>query len=360
MKRIIKIFILISMIRITFFNVKVSADTSIPEHFFTSGIQLFELKPSEHDNTVGVVSPKLDTTDRKWLYVARISVIHNYTDGKQNRFNTYPFNSFGFAGTNLTASTSLYEPLLRWTVGLDGTALKNLGYEFVDGGQTSQFIDLDFNKPTEKMTWIRNIIIKEIGSPSADSYRVFTNVDTLYHPLKFKRDEDGVLVADTELDPNDFTEYEKELNNKIGTGAFDEAPTEPTEPPDLSDIGNGIGDINDNITNPDISGSGSEDFFNNFENEDFGLTSIITAPLVLINSLNNSNCNNLILPLPFVNKNLDLPCMTPIYQQHFSPLLFLYQSITTGFISYYVAIRLFALVKKMKDPDNDDIEVMNL
>ena len=130
----------------------------------------------------------------------------------------------------------------------------------------------------------------------------------------------------------------------------------------LDDMNQTQNEIKDSINNNDTSGAqnSASGFFDNFSTETFGLTSIITAPLNAINSIINSTCNNLVLPLPFVEKNLTLPCMNSIYSNYFKGFFDLYQIITTGLISYYVIVRIFNLVKDFKNPEHDEIEVMDL
>lgn len=120
--------------------------------------------------------------------------------------------------------------------------------------------------------------------------------------------------------------------------------------------------ITDAITDDNVGGSTSsaDSFFSNFTTETYGLTSVITAPLSFIQSLTSKTCSDLVLPLPYVNRNLTLPCMTPIYQQNFGTFLTMYQTITFGIVSYWVIVRIFNLVKDFKNPDHDEIEVMDL
>ena len=101
-------------------------------------------------------------------------------------------------------------------------------------------------------------------------------------------------------------------------------------------------------------------FFNDFERSDFGLSDVITMPLSFINGLASNQCNSLVLPLPFVDKDIELPCMTSIYNSYFSTFLTIYQTITTGLIAYWVCINIFRMVQNFKNPDNDEIEVMEL
>lgn len=121
-------------------------------------------------------------------------------------------------------------------------------------------------------------------------------------------------------------------------------------------------DMNDTINSDDTSESEDEatSFFDDFENEDHGLTGIITAPLRLINSLASSSCSPLTFPLPFVDSQVSLPCMKPIYQEHFSSFLAIYQIITTGLIGYWISVKIFAHVKGFKNPEEDKVEVLDL
>lgn len=128
-------------------------------------------------------------------------------------------------------------------------------------------------------------------------------------------------------------------------------------------LNDSISGLNDSLNNDDSSGATSEasEFFNSFTTNTFGLTSIITAPLNLIQSLTSSTCSELHLPLPYLNnKYLDLPCMTSIYQTHFGAFFTMYQTITYGIIAYWVCVRIFNQVKDFKNPEHDEIEVVDL
>lgn len=118
----------------------------------------------------------------------------------------------------------------------------------------------------------------------------------------------------------------------------------------------------DTIKDDDTSGSEetASTFFEDFSTDTHGLTSVITAPLNLITSITSSTCRPLSLQIPFVNKTLDLPCMSTIYSRFFGSFLSIYQTITFGFIAYWVCIKIFNLVKDFKNPEHDEIEVMDL
>lgn len=119
-----------------------------------------------------------------------------------------------------------------------------------------------------------------------------------------------------------------------------------------------------NETLKDDNTQGAQDsaggFFNDFTTDTHGLTAIITAPLSLISSITSSSCSPLVIPLPYVDKDLTLPCMGAIYSDYFGSFLSIYQVITFGIIAYWVCVRIFNLVKDFKNPDHDEIEVLDL
>lgn len=137
----------------------------------------------------------------------------------------------------------------------------------------------------------------------------------------------------------------------------------------LNDINNSIKNQTEeqkktNDTLKDDNTQGAQDsaggFFNDFTTDTHGLTAIITAPLSLISKITSSSCSPLVIPLPFVDKDLTLPCMGAIYSQYFGSFLSIYQVITFGIIAYWVCVRIFNLVKDFKNPDHDEIEVLDL
>ena len=123
-----------------------------------------------------------------------------------------------------------------------------------------------------------------------------------------------------------------------------------------------LDDLNDNITSSDTSESqdAADGFFSGFDGDNHGISGIITAPLEFVQSLLGHSCEPLVFDLPFVDEEVSLPCIGPIYQQYFGLFFNLYQVITTGIISYAVGIRIFGIVKGLQDPQNDKIEVMRL
>lgn len=130
----------------------------------------------------------------------------------------------------------------------------------------------------------------------------------------------------------------------------------------LDDTNEAINDVNDTLKNDDTTNATNQGggFFNDFTTDTHGLTGIITAPLSLIESITSSTCSPLVIPLPYVDKDLTLPCMGTIYSNYFGSFLSIYQMITFGIVAYWVCVRIFNLVKDFKNPDHDEIEVLDL
>lgn len=128
----------------------------------------------------------------------------------------------------------------------------------------------------------------------------------------------------------------------------------------INDNTQAVNDLNNTISDSNVSGNGADDFFNNFQDNDHGLSSVVTAPLNFIRSLASSSCSSISLTIPYVDTQFNLPCMSTIYRQNFGSLFTLYQTITFGIVAYYVCIKIYGIVKGFKNPDNDRIEVLEL
>lgn len=130
----------------------------------------------------------------------------------------------------------------------------------------------------------------------------------------------------------------------------------------LNNVNNSVNDVNNSINNSNVNDATNDanNFFSNFTTNTHGLTGIITAPLNAINSLTSKTCSPLVLPLPFVNKDLTLPCMRQVYDDNFGDFMTLYDTITLGIVSYWVCVRIFSFVKDFKNPEHDEVEVVDL
>lgn len=118
--------------------------------------------------------------------------------------------------------------------------------------------------------------------------------------------------------------------------------------------------ITDSITNSDISdgNNSANNFFNNFENTDHGgLTGIVTAPLVSINAMLDGTCTP--LSTEWRGKTISFPCGNYFWDNATDMKEYL-NWFEGGIICYFILKDLYLLIEKLKNPDNDKIEVMNL
>lgn len=159
---------------------------------------------------------------------------------------------------------------------------------------------------------------------------------------------------------NMLNDIETIINNNMGNVATKSDINRVNQ--NINQVKEEVQGINDTMNNSDTSGANSDasGFFDNFQSNDHGLTGIITTPLNLINSITSKTCSPLSLPLPFVNDNLSLPCMTPIYEQYFGDFYTIYKTITFGIVAYWVCVRIFYKVQDFKNPSNSEVEVLEL
>lgn len=125
-----------------------------------------------------------------------------------------------------------------------------------------------------------------------------------------------------------------------------------------------IDEVKDNLNNSDVTGANQD--LNKFtENDAFkdttGILSIIQAPINMLNSLTSTTCSPLSLPLPFLNVNLDIPCLSSIFAKHLSTeLLTLLKLAINGFLVYKILCSFAMDIHSYKDPDSDRLEVIDL
>lgn len=124
-----------------------------------------------------------------------------------------------------------------------------------------------------------------------------------------------------------------------------------------------INNINDSIKNDDVSGAtdSSSSFFNNFDEGDTGsLMNLVKLPLKFLNSLNNT-CSPITFNTGYLG-NFTIPCLsTTLYNQEgINPIVNIVSLIINGLIMYGCINTIIKLVHKLKDPNNDEIEVLEL
>lgn len=122
-----------------------------------------------------------------------------------------------------------------------------------------------------------------------------------------------------------------------------------------------IQDTQETITNNDTSDAENQagGFFDNFSDTDFGLSSIITAPLRAINAMLNDTC---VSPgATYKGQSFSLPCGSMLWDrpggQDFKNFINIFYG---GFLAYFVIRSLFLDIEKLKNPNNDKVEVQKL
>lgn len=171
--------------------------------------------------------------------------------------------------------------------------------------------------------------------------------------------DDSILTFDYPNVTNNIWQNEEFVYTiDSGSGGSDT----PTEPPETTneDINNSINDMNDSINNDNIDGANNDanSFFEGFTSEDNGgLSGIITAPLNSINAMLSDSCSP--LTTSFKGKEIMIPCGTDFYNSMGEVRTFL-NMLEGGILSYLILRKLYFLIHKLKNPEDDRVEVMNL
>lgn len=156
--------------------------------------------------------------------------------------------------------------------------------------------------------------------------------------------------------------YSGEVQSIVQNSGFATATSVEEVKTATNEVKQEIQSTNDTLNNSDTSEATNEasNLFNNHQDNDFGLSGVITAPLNLIRSLTSKTCSQVVLPIPFVDKDLKLPCLSAIYREHFNGILSIYQIVLFAIVGYRICVSIFFMVKGFKDPNKDEIEVMDL
>ena len=109
-----------------------------------------------------------------------------------------------------------------------------------------------------------------------------------------------------------------------------------------------------------IYSSNSNSFFSSFNDNDFGLSKIITSPLRAIRRIGQGACSPQTVTL--LNKNITIPCGDTIFwnRQDVSTFKVFWNMFWGGILCYGIGISLYRLVHRLRNPSDDKVEVLDL
>lgn len=127
-------------------------------------------------------------------------------------------------------------------------------------------------------------------------------------------------------------------------------------------VSDSINDLNDTMNNSDVSGASSDasNFFSSFTESDHGgLSAIVTAPLVVVNSmLTNNSCQD--LRFQVMGTDVSFPSGCILWNLADSTIVTLWQTIVCGFVSYLLLKKLFKDIENLKNPSNSEVSTLDL
>lgn len=126
----------------------------------------------------------------------------------------------------------------------------------------------------------------------------------------------------------------------------------------LDETNQELGELNENITNDKVDSGTGSDFFDSFAtNDNGGISAIITAPLSAIEKMVSGTC----IPITgsYKGKNFSFPCGNTFWTDMPDVKQFL-NVVLGGFLCYGILAKLYLLIDRLKDPEDDRVDVMKL
>lgn len=244
---------------------------------------------------------------------------------------------------------------------------------------TNQFSTININDDsvtvTASQTW--RILSYSFDVTSGSSYKFYYSSDStgaiVYYSLNNSTWTQVQNMNYTTITPSSNKIYFRFQNSSLGIGSYtfknimlyqgsDNLPycSPGSSSSKLDDLNKNQQETNDLIKDDTIDQGQANSFFTGFESDDHGLSGIITLPLTTIQSLTSKQCVALELPIPFTDGSVSLPCMSEIYQSKAPALYSMWQVVCYGLIGYWIGTDIFKMVKGLKDPEDDKIEVVDL
>lgn len=128
----------------------------------------------------------------------------------------------------------------------------------------------------------------------------------------------------------------------------------------LDEVKDKIKDTNDTIKSDNVSGANTtaKSFFDNFTTTNHGgISSIVSAPLTAVNAMLNGTCTP--LTATYKNKTIEFPCGNDFWDKMSEVKTFL-NVVEGGILCYCIIISLYKDIEKLKNPDDDRVDVMDL
>lgn len=221
-------------------------------------------------------------------------------------------------------------------------------------GSLSSRINLtDFTLNTNDWIKKENLINFKVSSQNVNTYFLqssLMNWNNGTSSIKFRM----LITDDLSMTVDNYEYYNKKEECTTNGGLFGM----------LSDFFKSIGDFFGRlfgfIESDDVDSENAGGFFSNFDTEDNGgISSVITAPLVFVRKLTNT-CES--IKFDVLGANVELPCGDTLFwnKEKVQDLRNLWNIIFSGAFIFILLKKVFKVIENIKDPSSDKVEVMNL
>lgn len=187
------------------------------------------------------------------------------------------------------------------------------------------------------------------------------NLGTLTN-IRFGATQDTTRVAWLTIGLGDYITFVPDDNSEV-VNAIQQLQTQMAQQQIINNnIQNNTQNISDSINDSSIDSSSANDLTSNSAFQDSnGLDAIIKAPLNFIQSLTSSTCSAINLTIPYIDAEVSLPCMSTIYNKALGQqLVNLIALVINGVVLYRYCLKILQLVHNAKNPNKDELEVLDL
>lgn len=187
--------------------------------------------------------------------------------------------------------------------------------------------------------------LKDVEPPYINSFKMF-----------IKRNINYTCNATNQDIDNSINSGFNNLNNAV-TNGFNQLNQDMQDA--LTSNNEKLEDIEGAITDDTVNTDNADNFFNNFEEKDFGLSDIVKAPLVLIQGLSNgSSCQD--LQFSVFDTDVSMPSGCILWDKVPDNIEAIYYIFIGGFLAYILGTKLFHDVNDLKDPQKNEVSTLDL